>query len=61
MAVDKFQVSVQLFSKLYGNVPFFVDVFDEETFYITAFVITLLSIVGAMILAKYVKIKEVDW
>ena len=61
MAVDKFQHSVQLFAKLYGNVPSFVDVFDEETFYMTAIVVTVVSLVGAMVLARYVKIKEADW
>ena len=61
MAVNKFQHSVQLFSKMYGNVPSFVDVFDEETFYMTAVVVTILTFIAAMVLARYVKIKEADW
>jgi large subunit ribosomal protein L53 len=61
MAVSKFQHSVQLFSKLYGNVPAFVDVFDEESFYIFSAAILVVSIIVAIVLSRYVTIKETDW
>lgn len=61
MTISKFQSSIQLWTRAYSNVPAFLDVFDEETFYITAAVITVSTFVVAMLLARYVKIKEVEW
>ena len=48
----------QVIKKLSGYMPHFGDVFDEETFYICAFVITLTVIVGAFVASRYVTIKD---
>lgn len=61
MTVNKFQHSAQLFSRLYSNLPGFTDIFDEETFYITAAAVTIVTLIVTMVLARYVKIKEVEW
>jgi len=61
MTVNKFQSSIQLWTRAYGNVPAFLDIFDEETFYITAASITVVTLILAMVFAKYIKIKEVEW
>lgn len=61
MSVDKYQTSVQLFSKMYGNVPSFVDVFDEDSFYIFAGIVTVGSILVAIALSRFITIKESDF
>lgn len=56
---DKLYVKKDLFHRIYSNVPSFEDIFqDEESFYIFAFTFVLASIVGVVILSRYVKIKE---
>lgn len=41
-----------------GYMPKFADVFDEETFYIFAFLVVIGSIIAAFIASKYIKLKE---
>lgn len=46
-----------LANHIYGKIPAFTDIFDEETFYITAFFVVLGSILVAVILSRFVKLK----
>lgn len=56
-----YQASMQLFSRMYGNVPYFTDIFDEETFYIFALLVVVASFLIAFLLSRFVHIKETDW
>lgn len=56
-----FKASLQLFTDVYESLPYFTDVFDEETFYIFAALFVLASIFVAFVLSRYITIKEVDW
>lgn len=56
-----YQASMQLFSRMYGNVPYFTEIFDEETFYIFAFVFVVASFLLAFVLSRFIKIQESDW
>lgn len=47
--------------KFYEQTPGFQDVFDEETFYIFAGVITLITILAAFLASRYITIKPKDW
>ncbi|GAU88148.1 hypothetical protein RvY_00896 [Ramazzottius varieornatus] len=46
-----------LANHIYGKIPAFTDIFDEETFYITAVFVVLGSILVAVILSRFVKLK----
>jgi len=56
-----YQASMQLFTRMYDNVPYFTEVFDEETFYIFALIFVTASFLLAFILSRFIKIKECDW
>lgn len=56
-----FKASMQIFNDVYESLPYFTDVFDEESFYIFAAVFTLASVLIAFILSRYITIKETDW
>lgn len=56
-----FKASLQMFNDAYDSLPYFTDIFDEESFYIFAALFTLASIVAAFILSRYITIKEADW
>lgn len=44
--------------KLATHIPSFTDVFDEETFYIAAFVLIIVAIIAAFVVSRYVTIKD---
>jgi len=46
--------------KFYDQTPGFQDVFDEETFYIFAGVVTLVAIIAAFAASRYITIKAKD-
>jgi len=56
--LPKENVAKQVSQKFSPFLPSFQDVFDEETFYISAFLLVLIICVGAFITSKYVKIKD---
>jgi len=58
---NKFQSSVQLFSRLYDTVPNFEDVFDEETWYIFVAILVVSSLVVAFFLSRFFPVKESEW
>ena len=54
----------ELVARISNMLPKFGDVFDEETFYIFAFLFTLGTIALAIVTARYVNVKDaghVDW
>lgn len=55
-----YKSELNLFNKIYDSLPAFVDVFDEETFYIFAVIVTLSTCVIAFILSRFVTIKPVE-
>ena len=48
----------EMIQRLSAYVPKFNEIFDEETFYIFAFIIVLCSIIAVIVLSRYVKIKD---
>lgn len=56
-----FKASLQLFTDAYESLPYFTDIFDEESFYIFAALFVLASVLVAFILSRYITIKEVEW
>ena len=60
MAKKKFETSKEILQMVKGFFPKFTDIFDEETFIIFFFAVTVLAIVGAIIAAKYFKITISD-
>ena len=48
----------QIVKKLSGYIPAFTDVFDEESFYIFAFLFVIGTVVGALVLSRYVILKD---
>ena len=53
--------NVQLVKKLYSYVPAFTDVFDEESWYIFISGFVGVTVIVFILLAKFVKLKPVDW
>ena len=49
--------SYELINRVNQAVPKFTDVFDEDTFYITAFIVVCATFVAAFAASKYLTIK----
>lgn len=49
-----------LIDKIYNDIPSFSEVFDEESFYLFAFLFTAITILVAFILSRFITIKPVD-
>jgi len=43
---------------VYGNLPSFADVFDEDTFYVFAIGFTCCTVLVAFILSRFITLKE---
>ena len=54
--VKKITPELNLFNTVYESIPAFVDVFDEETFYIFAFLVVLSSFLLAFIASRWIKL-----
>ena len=48
----------EMLQKMSAYVPKFKDIFDEETFYIFAAIFVIVVIISAIVLSRYVKIKD---
>lgn len=57
---EKLTPQVELFNKVYGQIPAFKDVFDEETFYIFAVCFVLSTCVLAFILSRFIVLKPIE-
>lgn len=60
MGKDAYKANVNIFNKVYEQLPAFVDVFDEETFYVFVIFFVLSTVLVAFILSRFITIKEVD-
>ena len=56
-----FQTSMQLFTSLYEKVPYFSEVFDEESFYLFAILFAAFTVLVVVVLSRYITLKEADW
>ena len=56
--LPKENVAKQVSQKFSPFIPAFTDVFDEESFYICAILITLTAIIGAIYVSRHVTIKD---
>ena len=56
-----FQSSMALFNQMYEGLPYFTDIFDEESFYLFAICFVLFTILVVVLLSKFITLKEVDW
>lgn len=60
MSEKKYQSTRTITSALYGSVPAFSDVFDEETFYIAFGTLVLVTVLTAVLLSRYVSLRAVE-
>lgn len=51
---------IDFIEKIYGEMPSFTDVFDEETFYVFVVCFVLATFLIAFILSRFIKIKPID-
>lgn len=58
MATDHLKTHLSIFSKVYNLFPRFDEIFDEQTFYMVALIVTLTSILVAFILSRFITLKE---
>lgn len=56
----KYEATLKLVNKVYDQFPAFTDVFDEETWYIFAFMFTATTILVAVIASRYITLKNMD-
>lgn len=57
---EKLTPQAELFFKVYGQIPAFKDIFDEETFYIFAVFFVLSTCVVAFILSRFIVLRPVE-
>ena len=55
-----FQTSLEMFNKMYDNMPYFTDVFDEDSFYVFVVVFVLSTVMVAFLCSRFITIKEWD-
>lgn len=60
MSQKKYQSTKTITSAIYGSVPAFGDVFDEETFYITFGTLILVTVLTAVVLSRFVTLRAVE-
>lgn len=61
LAKTHFRIHSEIYDQVYNYFPDFDDLFDEETFYLSAIGVTLVSILICFILSKRIKLQEVDY
>lgn len=49
-----------MFNNIYGHVPGFRDVFDEETFYVFSALFTIATLIVTIVLSRFITIKPKD-
>lgn len=60
MTKDSYKANINIFNKVYDQLPAFVDIFDEETFYVFVIFFTIGTFLVAFILSRFITIKPVD-
>ena len=58
MGYKKGEAEREIVRTVSGWIPKFTDLFDEETFYIFALFTVIASIIAAILLSRYVKIRD---
>lgn len=58
MADKRLDAQKEIMQRLSGYLPKFTAVFDEETFYITAFAVVILAVMAIILLSRYVKVND---
>lgn len=61
MAVNHFKVHAQMYDRLYNYIPSFDDLFDEESFYLFALLVTIVSIIVCFLLSRRITLRESDY
>lgn len=51
---------MDIIERIYNDIPAFTDVFTEESFYVFAVGFTLITIIGAFVLSRFITIKPVE-
>ncbi|XP_071056635.1 uncharacterized protein [Onthophagus taurus] len=51
---------IRIVEHIYNKIPYFTDIFTEETFYITVFCFIAITISTVFILSRFVTIKPVE-
>jgi len=51
---------MDLFTKMYDNMPYFTDVFDEDSFYVSVVLFVLSTVIVVICLSRFITIKEFD-
>jgi len=57
----KYDSTLKLVNKVYGVLPRFTDVFDEETWYIFVVFFVLATILVAFLLSRCIKLKSYEF
>lgn len=57
---EKLTPQAELFMRVYGQVPAFRDIFDEETFYIFAVCFVLATCLVAFLLSRFITLRPVE-
>ncbi|KPM09215.1 LSM12-like protein [Sarcoptes scabiei] len=60
MSTRHYNVLVKIYELVYNGFPDFDQIFDEETFYISAFAITIVSIATCFVLSRFITLREAD-
>lgn len=51
---------MDIIERIYNDIPAFTDVFTEESFYVFVFGFTLVTILVAFVLSRFITIKPVE-
>lgn len=51
---------MDIIDRIYKDIPSFTDIFTEDTFYVFCFCFVITTILIAVILSRYIKLKPID-
>lgn len=60
MGMTEKKAPLEAINNIYNEFPSFTDIFDEDSFYIFVFCFTLCTILGAVVLSRFITLKERD-
>jgi hypothetical protein len=60
MNSNKHRVSFDVAQSIYEQIPAFTDVFDEETFYLFVFGLTVAACIAAFVASRFVTLKPIE-
>lgn len=56
----KYERTLTMVNKMYGQLPGFTDVFDEETWYIFVILFIVATVLAAVVISRFVKLRDVE-